>query len=76
MHATNQLIEATAKRRLGCESAVVYAYDVQDPIERVRVKWFGLSVQMHTGDEWEPIGRRRSREELLEMIEQRTCTLH
>jgi hypothetical protein len=73
MQVTDSLIEATAIRRFGCARASVVQYRDGVPLDGERPLWFGLTILR--GGEWEPIGRRRSREALLEMVEQRTCTL-
>jgi hypothetical protein len=39
-------------------------------------RWFGMFVKLTAGDDWQLIGRRRARGELLEMVKATTATAH
>jgi hypothetical protein len=74
LRTTDAEIVAAAITRLGCQWANVFsiisrANNWADETEAVR--WHWLAVER--GDGWELIGRRRTRGELLAMVEKRTA---
>jgi hypothetical protein len=76
-------IETAAKARFNCARVEIIKYsDTTDPFQKhwnyqplrgeLQV-WYGLAIQRVEGGEWQTMGRRRTRDELLAMIESRAC---
>jgi hypothetical protein len=64
-------LEAAALARFGTGAAVSVTRhtDWEWNGDRTRVPWYALSVKRHAGAEFEVIGRRRTRGELLGLLE-------
>jgi hypothetical protein len=69
---TNDAIEAAAIRRLNCHAALVFAWQQRGcglHQDQPPVDWHGLSIRRAPADDLEVVGMRRSRTELLAMVE-------
>jgi hypothetical protein len=68
--SVDDALQAAALARFGAGAAVsVTRYLDRAPDSRERVTWYVLSVKRHAGAEFEVIGRRQTRGELLGLLE-------
>jgi hypothetical protein len=65
--AIDDAIRAAAKARGYADAAVARQY-VHGSHQLDAGEWLVLSVKRHEGDEWQLLGRRRTRQELLAML--------
>jgi hypothetical protein len=81
MNTIDAAIHRAAIERLGCVDVSVVRYVAKaggyywtNHGERIDVgggTWYAMAIKPRPGDEWEQVCRRRTKAELLEMIDQR-----
>jgi hypothetical protein len=63
-----EAIHAVAVRRLGAADATIVRVVDRDNDPQIGGVWFSLSVRLPGDSEWKPLGRRRTKRELLELV--------